>query len=224
MSEATFYQSFVVGWFVLSALVFVALLFISAPYGRHTRAGWGPKISGTAGWVIMELPAVIVLDSAVLDAHGPQDSQRVPAVEVGANHRDALLHRGVVVQRRVIPRLHRLDEVGQRHRVDRDLHHRPRSCGLRKVRQSSIGSTSSSSATPTGPSLANLEYHHFKYGRFRRPGDVHAHFFGTSTLSFSAGFKPAPGDTFEIEMPGFGRPLRNTLARREDPVPAVRAL
>ena len=73
-------------------------------------------------------------------------------------------------------------------------------------------------------SLANLEYHHFKYGRFRRPGDVHAHFFGTSTLSFSAGFTPAPGDTFEIEMPGFGRPLRNTLARREDPVPAVRAL
>ena len=73
-------------------------------------------------------------------------------------------------------------------------------------------------------SLANLEYHHFKYDRFRRPGDVHAHFFGTSTLSFSAGFKPAPGDTFEIEMPGFGRPLRNTLARREGPVPAVRAL
>ncbi len=73
-------------------------------------------------------------------------------------------------------------------------------------------------------SLANLEYHHFKYDRFRRPGDVHAHFFGTSTLSFSAGFKPAPGDIFEIEMPGFGRPLRNTLARREGHVPAVRAL
>ena len=61
MSEASFYQSFVVGWFVLSALVFVALLFISAPYGRHTRAGWGPRINGTAGWVIMELPAVIGL-------------------------------------------------------------------------------------------------------------------------------------------------------------------
>src|SRR3546814_8206132 len=29
-------------------------------------------------------------------------------------------------------------------------------------------------------SLANLEQHHFKYSRFRRPGDVHVHFFGRS--------------------------------------------
>src|SRR3546814_19715917 len=34
-------------------------------------------------------------------------------------------------------------------------------------------------------SIANLEHHHFKYGLFRRPGDVHVHFFGTATLSFS---------------------------------------
>ena len=31
-------------------------------------------------------------------------------------------------------------------------------------------------------SLANLEYHHFKYAAHRRPGDVHLHFFGTATL------------------------------------------
>jgi hypothetical protein len=35
--------------------------------------------------------------------------------------------------------------------------------------------------------LANLEHHHFKYALFRRPGDVHVHFFGTATLSFSDG-------------------------------------
>ncbi|MCZ2500469.1 GguC protein, partial [Xylophilus sp. Kf1] len=34
-------------------------------------------------------------------------------------------------------------------------------------------------------SLANLEHHHFKYDLFRRPGDVHVHFFGTATLSFA---------------------------------------
>jgi hypothetical protein len=33
-------------------------------------------------------------------------------------------------------------------------------------------------------SIANLEYHHFKYDIFRRPGDIHVHFFGTATLSF----------------------------------------
>jgi hypothetical protein len=60
-------------------------------------------------------------------------------------------------------------------------------------------------------SLANLEYHHFKYKAFRRPGDLHIHFFGTSTLSFADGLKPVQGDIFEIEMEEFGRPLRNRL-------------
>ena len=37
--------------------------------------------------------------------------------------------------------------------------------------------------------IANLEHHHFKYALFRRPGDVHVHFFGTATLSFADGIK-----------------------------------
>ncbi len=48
-------------------------------------------------------------------------------------------------------------------------------------------------------SIANLEAHHFKYALFRRPGDVHVHFFGTATLSFSAGVQTQKGDVFEIE-------------------------
>jgi len=62
-------------------------------------------------------------------------------------------------------------------------------------------------------SIANLEYHHFKYPLFRRPGDLHAHFFGAATLSFAAGVRTRPGDVFEIAAPEFGRPLRNPLAR-----------
>jgi hypothetical protein len=60
--------------------------------------------------------------------------------------------------------------------------------------------------------IANLEYHHFKYGLFRRPGDLHVHFFGTATLSFGDGIRTEPGDVFEIEMAEFGAPLRNRLA------------
>ncbi|QJQ96746.1 MULTISPECIES: AraD1 family protein [Halomonadaceae] len=60
-------------------------------------------------------------------------------------------------------------------------------------------------------SLANLEHHHFKYPGFRRPGDVHLHFFGTATLSFADGIQTRPGDRFEISLPEFGRPLRNPL-------------
>ena len=61
-------------------------------------------------------------------------------------------------------------------------------------------------------SLANLEHHHFKYAQFRRPGDVHVHFFGTATLSFAAGVRAEPGDLFEISAPEFGLPLVNPLA------------
>jgi len=60
--------------------------------------------------------------------------------------------------------------------------------------------------------IANLEYHHFKYRQFCRPGDVHVHFFGTATLSFAQGFALMPGDEMEIEAESFGRPLRNALA------------
>jgi len=59
--------------------------------------------------------------------------------------------------------------------------------------------------------IANLEYHHFKYDLFRRPGDAHIHFFGTATLSFADGIRPEAGDSFEIEMADFGAPLRNRL-------------
>src|SRR5450830_599664 len=60
--------------------------------------------------------------------------------------------------------------------------------------------------------VANLEHHHFKYALFRRPGDVHIHFFGTATLSFADGIVVAPGERFEIDLAEFGPPLRNTLA------------
>jgi hypothetical protein len=69
-------------------------------------------------------------------------------------------------------------------------------------------------------SIANLEQHHFKYAGFRRPGDVHIYHYGASALSVSAGFKPQPGDRFEVEAPLFGRPLRNPLVagNRHEPI------
>lgn len=73
-------------------------------------------------------------------------------------------------------------------------------------------------------SLANLEHHHFKYARFRRPGDVHVHFFGTSTLSFADKVKPEPGDIFEISAKGFGKPLQNTLSLVQAPATKIRQL
>jgi hypothetical protein len=73
-------------------------------------------------------------------------------------------------------------------------------------------------------SLANLEWHQFKYAQFRRPGDIHVHFFGTATLSFSDGFTTQTGDEFEIEASPFTLPLRNRLIRSTTEPPAVRVL
>jgi len=72
--------------------------------------------------------------------------------------------------------------------------------------------------------IANLETHHFKYAGFRRPGDVHVHFFGTATLSFSAGVKTQEGDVFEIEADAFLFPLRNRLGSAPAMPVAVAAL
>ena len=76
-------------------------------------------------------------------------------------------------------------------------------------------------------SIANLEHHHFTYELFRRPGDVHVHFFGTATLSFADDVRTQEGDVFEISAEPFTMPLRNTLSRAAERTPdqiAVRAL
>ncbi|WP_435103757.1 AraD1 family protein [Arhodomonas sp. AD133] len=73
-------------------------------------------------------------------------------------------------------------------------------------------------------SIANLEAHHFKYPVFRRPGDIHVHFLGTATLSFSDGVRTRDGDVFEIEANPFALPLRNPMTVVETEVPTVRAL
>jgi len=72
--------------------------------------------------------------------------------------------------------------------------------------------------------IANLEYHHFKYGLFNRPGDVHIHFFGTATLSFADNVRVEAGESFEIVSPQFGPALRNRLEVADDAFAGVKAL
>ena len=49
-------------WIVLlSAIaVFPLLFFVTAPYGRHFRPGWGPAVGSRLGWVAMEWPSVVL--------------------------------------------------------------------------------------------------------------------------------------------------------------------
>lgn len=54
------------GTLALAVPVFLLLLFIKAPYGRHIRRGWGPLLDNRLGWFIMESPAVLVFGAIVL--------------------------------------------------------------------------------------------------------------------------------------------------------------
>jgi len=74
-------------------------------------------------------------------------------------------------------------------------------------------------------SIANLEHYHFRYPMFRRPGDLHAYFFGAAVMSYAAGVQTRAGDEYEIEAPVFGQPLRNRMVAEPDGgIATVRAL
>ena len=71
--------------------------------------------------------------------------------------------------------------------------------------------------------IANLEHHHFKYGSFRRPGDVHVHFFGTATLSFSEQSLPSPATcSRSARTPSCCRCATGSPARPPTPSPSAR--
>jgi len=65
-------------------------------------------------------------------------------------------------------------------------------------------------------SIANLEHYHFRYSMFRRPGDLHAYFFGAAVMSYAAGIQTRDGDEYEIEAAAFGEPLRNRMVAEPD--------
>lgn len=60
-------------------------------------------------------------------------------------------------------------------------------------------------------SLANLEYHHFKYKDHRQPLQAHIHFFGADAFSFGSGIKLEAGDEMQVYWKGMGRPLVNSI-------------
>ena len=54
MKEQLFYTILLISWFAVGIITFVSLLFIAAPYGRHSRSGWGRSIQARFGWLVME--------------------------------------------------------------------------------------------------------------------------------------------------------------------------
>jgi len=60
MTENVF-NNFVCAWIGIAIVVFPLALKFVAPYGRHTRKGWGYLIDNKLGWMIYESPAPILV-------------------------------------------------------------------------------------------------------------------------------------------------------------------
>jgi protein-S-isoprenylcysteine O-methyltransferase Ste14 len=55
----------------LAALIFMLLLFITAPYGRYKQRGWGVAITPKLAWIIMEAPSAMIFTALFLLGDAP---------------------------------------------------------------------------------------------------------------------------------------------------------
>lgn len=69
MNELDFHTALSSLVIIIGGFTFVLLFFISAPYGRHRREGWGPVIPEKLGWVIMESPSVLLFAAVFFAGH-----------------------------------------------------------------------------------------------------------------------------------------------------------
>jgi 3-oxo-5-alpha-steroid 4-dehydrogenase 1 len=60
MNERAIYDGLLASAFGLTLVTALYLCFFAAPYGRHTRAGYGPTLDNTLSWVLMEAPAALL--------------------------------------------------------------------------------------------------------------------------------------------------------------------
>jgi 3-oxo-5-alpha-steroid 4-dehydrogenase 1 len=60
------FNEIVLAWIALALLLFPIQLFVTAPYGRHVREGWGPGIPNRLGWFLMEVVSLAIFTTLFL--------------------------------------------------------------------------------------------------------------------------------------------------------------
>ncbi|MBN1223507.1 MAG: DUF1295 domain-containing protein [Candidatus Aminicenantes bacterium] len=60
MSESLVFSILLIAFLVIGAVIFVLLFFVTAPYGRYAKTGWGRMMDTRSGWLIMESPASLL--------------------------------------------------------------------------------------------------------------------------------------------------------------------
>lgn len=59
-------------WTATALIIFLVLLFVTAPYGRHSKRTWGITIPDRLGWIIMEIPAPLIFITLVVIGDAPK--------------------------------------------------------------------------------------------------------------------------------------------------------
>lgn len=59
-------------WIIVAVITFIILLFVTAPYGRHSKKTWGVTIPDRLGWFLMEIPGPVIYLCLVITGSGPK--------------------------------------------------------------------------------------------------------------------------------------------------------
>ncbi len=71
MDRSTF-ELLVWFWTAAALIIFLVLLFVTAPFGRHSKRTWGITIPDRLGWMIMEIPAPVIFILLVVTGDAPK--------------------------------------------------------------------------------------------------------------------------------------------------------
>lgn len=93
MDERQFHGYLILAGFISAAVVFTILFFVNAPYGRHTRQGWGAVISNHFGWFLMEAPSSILFAVYFFTGSAPKN---LPLVLFFMMYEAHYIHRGLI--------------------------------------------------------------------------------------------------------------------------------
>lgn len=85
-------------WIAIAVITFIALLKITAPYGRHTKSTWGPLIDNKLGWFIMEFFVLVVLSYFILTGSNVQSVVNLIIIGLFALH---YINRSVIFPLRI---------------------------------------------------------------------------------------------------------------------------
>ena len=70
--RVSFLDLLTLGWIALALALVPVQVFVTAPYGRHARAGWGPAIPNRLGWMLMEAVSPVVFAGLFLAGSSPK--------------------------------------------------------------------------------------------------------------------------------------------------------